>query len=241
MAFDQLPLERPPAPRHSSGRSARSATSRWVILAAGIAIAATVLTVWWMSRAQAPPVTPAAAPATDASRPPARPQREPNELPPLSQSDAMVRDLVATLSRHPLLARIAAQKAPIRAMTLAVVQIGDGRVPIQPFVALRTGQPVTIEGGTIGRVDVATYARWNNTVRALLQVNASDAARVYVNVKPLFDEAYRELGYPGGDFDDAIVRAIRMLMSTPVPPADPILHARPAYFEHDSAALRSPA
>jgi hypothetical protein len=108
-----------------------------------------------------------------------------------------------------------------------------------PLAALRTGQPVKIEGGSIGRVDVATYARWNSAVNALLQVNAADAAQAYVNVKPLFDEAYREFGYPDGDFDDAIDRAIRMLMSTPVPAADPVLLARPAYFEHDSAALRS--
>ena len=239
MAFDKLPLERPPAPRQSNGRASRSSTSRWVILAAGVAIAGTLLAVWWMSRAQPPPVTPAPAPASEAARTPARPQRQPMELPPLPQSDAMLRELVATLSRHPLLARIVAQKAPVRAITLAIVQIGDGRVPITPLAALRTGQPVTIDGGSIGRVDVATYARWNTAVRALLQVNAADAARAYVNVKPLFDEAYRELGYPGGDFDDAIVRAIRMLASTPEPKSDPILLARPAYFEHDNAALRA--
>ena len=54
-----------------------------------------------------------------------------------------------------------------------------------------------------------------------------------------FDEAYGELGYPGGNFDEAIVRAIKMLVETPEAPADLVLQERPAYFEHDDPALRS--
>jgi hypothetical protein len=210
-----------------------------VVLAAGIVIAATLLTVWWMGRAQTPPVSLAPTSATEVAPQPVRPQRQPMELPPLSRSDAMLRDLVVTLSRHPLLARIVAQPGPVRAITVAIVQIGDGKVPVVQLAELRTGQRVTIEGGSIGRVDPSTYARWNNAVRGLLSINASDAAQVYVNVKPLFDEAYRELGYPDGDFDEAIVRAIRMLAATPDPPSDPVLLARPAYFEHESAMLRA--
>jgi hypothetical protein len=70
-------------------------------------------------------------------------------------------------------------------------------------------------------------------------MNAAEAAQVYVNVKPLFDAAYRELGYPDGDFDEALVRAIRRLNATPDLTTDPVLLARPAYFEHEDAALRA--
>jgi hypothetical protein len=60
-----------------------------------------------------------------------------------------------------------------------------------------------------------------------------------VNVKELFDEAYRELGYPQGDFDVALVKAIRMLNATPDVTGDLVLLRREGYFEHDSPALRS--
>ena len=68
---------------------------------------------------------------------------------------------------------------------------------------------------------------------------ASDAAQLYVNVKPLFDQAYIDLGHPGGDFDTAIVRAIGMLDDTPNQPEDMQLLRKTNYFEHDDAALRA--
>ncbi len=237
MAFEDLPLDRPPGPRRVP---VRSATSRWVILAAGTVIAAALLAFWWMGRAQPPPAMTAPTSPTDAARPPGRPQKQLMELPPLADSDPVLRGLFATLSKHPLLARVVAQRGIVRAATLAVVQIGDGKTPVLPLSVLRPAERLTLVGrAPSGRIDPASYARWNGAVGALLSVNAADAAQIYVNVKPLFDEAYHELGYPDGDFDEAIVRAIRTLNGTPDLAADPVLLARPAYFEHEDAALRS--
>jgi hypothetical protein len=235
MAFEHIPLDRPPEIRRTA---ARRSASGWVILVAGVVIAGALLTFWWMGRAQPPPVRIAPTAATDAARPPTRPRRQQMELPPLAQSDGLLRDLVLAVSRHPLLARFVAGREGVRAVTLAVLQIGDGRTPAQPLAALRPSQRVSIVGGAVGRVDPTSYARWNSAVRALLSIDAADAAQVYVNLKPLLDEAYRELGYPSGDFDDAMVRAMQMLMATPELKEDPVLLARPSYFEHQDPALR---
>ena len=172
-------------------------------------------------------------------RPPTRPEPQPLQLPALVDSDAMLRDLFAALSRNPVLARLLAQRGIVRAAALAVVQIGDGKTPAVPLALLRPNDHVSINGGAVGRVDPDSYARWDGAVRALHSINAPDAAQLYVNLKPLFDQAYSELGYPHGDFDDAIVKAIRMLNQTPDLAADPVLLKRPAYFEHDDPALRN--
>ena len=82
------------------------------------------------------------------------------------------------------------------------------------------------------------YARWNGAVAALTSVNPVDAAQVYVNVKRLFDEAYTELGYPNGDFDQAIVRAIRTLNATPDLTTEPVVLQRSNYIEYEDPALR---
>lgn len=237
MAFDDLPLSRPPAPRRVP---ARSATSRWVILAAGTVIAGALLAFWWIGRVQPPPAMLAPTSQTEAARGPGRPTRLPLDLPTLADSDATLRELFATLSRHPLLVRVLAQPGLVRAGVLTVVQIGDGKTPAEPLGELRpTARLTLVGGGTSGKVDPASYVRWDPPVKALTSINAVDAARVYVTVKPLFDEVYRELGYPGGDFDDAVVRAIRMLKDTPDLTTDPVLLSRPAYFEHEDAALRA--
>ena len=161
------------------------------------------------------------------------------QLPRLVDSDAMLRELAATLSRHPLLARLAATRGLVRSITLGVVQMGDGKTPSGPLSPLRPPTRLTIAGQASGAVDAASYARWEAATSALLSIPAKDAAQVYVNVKPLFDEAYRELGYPGADFDSAIAKAIRVLDSTPPSPPELVLLRREGYFEHADTALQS--
>jgi hypothetical protein len=192
---------------------------------------------WWMSRAQptpAPPPSPTVLEDVSASN---RPKRQPIDLPALDESDSLLRSLVTALSDHPWLARFLATKSLVRASTLAVVQIGDGRTPIESLRSLRPGTRLQIVGTQSGRIDPASYKRWDVVTGALVSVSPTDAAQLYVNVKPLIDEAYIELGQ-GGDFDQAIVRAIQMLDDTPAPVSDPTLSKRPGYLEHDDAALR---
>ena len=238
MAFEEVPLDRPPAPRRSPARSS-SSTSRWVILGAGIVVAIALLTLLWMGQRQSPTATLPPTSPTDA-RSPERPRPTPLELPPLADSDSALRELFATLSRHPLLAKVLAQPGIVRAAVLAVVQIGDGKTPAVPLDAMRPTDRLTVIGdGTTVRLNPASYARWDPAVRALLEINAADAAQVYVNCKRLFDEAYAELGYPGGNFDDAIARAIKMLVDTPDVTTEPTLIRGSASFEHEDSALRS--
>src|SRR5580765_2159801 len=162
MAFDDLHLDRPPAPRRAP---ARSATSRWVILGAGTIIAGALLALWWLGHAQPPPAALPPTTATESVRPPTRPERQPLQLPALVDSDAMLRDLFAALSRNPVLARLLAQRGIVRAAALAVVQIGDGKTPAVPLALLRPNEHVSINGGAVGRVDPDSYARWDGAVR----------------------------------------------------------------------------
>jgi hypothetical protein len=77
-----------------------------------------------------------------------------------------------------------------------------------PFRASRT------KSGTF--VDPASYSRYAAVVGVALSLDATAAARLYRAVDPLIQEAYNELGYPGVDFDDTLVRAMSELLETPV-------------------------
>ena len=239
MAFDDLPLSRPPAPEPPPRRSSQSSTSRWVIVGAGTVVAVVALTLWWMSRAQPPAVIPSPTSPTNPATESRRPKPEPLHLPSLLDSDAMLREAAGTLSRNPLLARLVATRGLVRNATLAIVQIGDGKTPAVPLAVLRPPVRLQISGQQSGRVEAASFARWEAATSALLSVPPSDLARVYVNVKELFDEAYRDLGYPNGDFDVALSKAIRVIVATPPSPPDMILLRREGYFEHVDSTLGS--
>lgn len=229
---DHLPPPEPPAPREPS-------PLRWIAVALAGVAAGALLMFWWMSRAQPTPAAPPSPTVLDNSAASNRPKRQPLDLPSLSDSDTLLRSLVATLSDHPWLARFLATNGIVRGATLAVVQIGDGRTPADPLRALRPGTRLQIAGTGKGPIDPNNYKRWDVVAGSLTSVSPTDAAQLYVNIKPLIDEAYIELGNAGGDFDQAIVRAIQMLRDTPEPATDPVLNRRPGYYEHDDPALRT--
>ena len=122
-------------------------------------------------------------------------------------------------------------------LPLAVVHLVGGTERLW-----RNRKPATrlrILGPETGRLDPASYARWDGPTNALTSVDPIHAAQLYVTVKPLFDQAYQELGNPKAEFDEAIVRAIRTLDDTPPLRADPTLLRRTNYFEHEDTALKS--
>jgi Protein of unknown function (DUF3014) len=239
MSLDDLPLrDRPTAPPPEAAPS-RTGPSRLFATGAAILIAVALLALWWLGRAQPEPVPPAYTAASDLAAASARPKPQPLDLPPLNASDALLRQLLLALSTHPTLARLLATDSIVRGATLAVVQIGEGRTPADPLKALRPATRLSIAGPASGPVDPANYRRWNAATAALVSLPPAEVAQVYVNVKLLCDEAYRDLGFTGGDFDRAILKAIRTLNDTPQPATEPLLLRRPGYFEHDDPALRA--
>jgi hypothetical protein len=244
MAFDDdLPLDRPtpetspyaPSPEPEPDRGS---WLRWIAVGLAGVVAGGLLTFWWMSRAQP---TPAAAPSATApeAATSVRPTRQSLNLPTLNNSDSFIQELVSLLSGHPTLARLLATPAIVRETTAGVVQIGDGRTPITWLKVLRPAARLQILGTTSGPVSPVSHARWNQVAAAVSSVSPTDAAQLYVNVKPLIDEAYIELGQPDGDFDQAILRAVRMLEETPTPEVAPELVQRPGYFDYEDPAFRA--
>lgn len=240
MAYDDLPLGTSSEPTSAPAPPpTNSSVSRWIIAIAAVAAVGGGIYFWWLTRIPAQPAVPPPTTATDVAVGGKRPTRQPIELPALDASDALVRELVSTLSKHPQLARFLATKQVISAIVLAAEQIGNGKTPAAPLKVLRPDTRLMIIGTETGRIDPASYVRWEGDVSALTSVRAKEAAQVYVNLKPLFDQAYAELGHTGGDFDQSIVRVIHMLGDTPEPTEEPVLLKRPTYFEHSDAALRS--
>src|SRR5262245_42098720 len=138
MAHDDLPLHRPDAPdRPEPGTAHSPSPTRWVVIGAAAVIVGALLVLWWLSRAHVPATVPAPASATEVALRSVRPKRQPLELPALNDSDTFMRELVATLSQHPTLAKLFATKGVVRALTLAVIQIGDGKTPANPLSVLK--------------------------------------------------------------------------------------------------------
>lgn len=134
--------------------------------------------------------------------------------------ERMIRRFVATIDNLPR------QEAPVAMM------------PVKPV-----GGAFLVERDESGlRIAPANDQRYARYLAVMTGVDAKRLVDTYVGLYPLFQQAYRELGYPTGFFNDRLVEAIDNLLATPdVPPplaleqpkvlykfADPALEGRSA-------------
>ena len=136
-------------------------------------------------------------------------------LPPLDQSDALVRALVSNITSHPRVAAWLATDDLIRSFTIGVSNVADGKTPARQLPMLRPSRGFrTVERGDDLVIDPRSYERYDALAAAAASMEADGSARLYATLKPRIEEAYRELGE--APFDRTLEQAIVLLLSTPV-------------------------
>jgi hypothetical protein len=197
----------------------------WGLAAAILAIlvAAAALYYFVFMKRTKPPAEPAPAAETvlpaEGEKAPGGPAGEPLAFPAvgLGESDPAVREFAAALSTNPDFVKWLLTKDLVRKFVVSVDNVANGLSPrphIDFFAPEGAFRVARTKEGTV--IDPAAYARYGPVVRIALSLDATAAARLYRAVKPLIKEAYDELGYPGVDFDDTLVRAMGELLETPV-------------------------
>ncbi len=155
-------------------------------------------------------------------------------LPPLDRSDpALERALAALVGRARLERRLRLEEI-IRRVVVTVDNVPKRRLPLRYF-PLRPApgrlEVRRIGGPTAGRyvLSAKNYARYTPYVDLLEAAGPKRLAAVYLRFYPLFQQAYRDLGYPYGYFNDRLVRAIDVLLAAPEP-STPVRLVRPSVY-----------
>lgn len=212
MELDDTPLEhtRPLGDPSGSGPPLLP-----IVIGGGLLVVLLGGGAWWMSREARPAnVTPTAVTATEApiSAPP-----PPAPLPPLDAMDPLMRSLLRALSARPELARWLATDNLVQQLAAAIDKASQGKSSSREFKAIAPSGPFLISRGSGGRViDPAGYRRYDGLVGTVTSIDASAVARVYKTIRPRLNEAYRNMGHPGGDVDRALKQALDILIATPV-------------------------
>ena len=190
----------------------------------GVALLAALLALGvyvWVQRNRPAATTAAAGQAattvgTDPAPAPLGGNPEAVEVPPLAESDPVVRMLAESMSSHPRVLAWLATDGLIRNFTVVVGNIAEGRTPARHLAVLAPGGRFSATGDGAGfRIDPASYARYNQLAAAVDSVHPQAAARVYATLKPRIEEAQRDLGAPQ-PFDRTLEEAIVRLVQTPV-------------------------
>jgi len=188
------------------------------VVAGLVAIAAAT---WYFIRESPPPPPPPASPAPKvAPAAPAGP-RHPVEapahpLPALKESDPVIVEALAALMGPAGVKKFFDLEEVARRFVATVDNLPRESYatrlnPVKPI-----GGVLAVSGSDDTLViSPANSARYDPFIRLAESVDPQTAVALYKRFYPLFQEAYVDLGYPGGYFNDRLVAVIDHLLETP--------------------------
>ena len=158
-------------------------------------------------------------PLAPSEKPGVEEEKAPLRLPPvdLNKSDDLLRQLVQELSSDPRLAAWIKGENLIRKFVAAVDAVANGQSPrAQVDFFSPQGKFNVVKRGGKFLIDPQSHDRYNLVSDVFISLNTKSCLRLFRGLKPLFQDAYKELGYPTEDFQDTLIRAIDELLRTPL-------------------------
>jgi len=223
-----------------------------VTAAAILAIAGIFGAYYWYDHQGAPQAVPApAAPAPEAATPPqvqAEPQptlviddRDSDHVTPLDGSDGKVLEALGNIggwsaaTLHLLLTKDLVRHLVATVDALPREKLPSQAVPLRPVGG---GFSVTTHGAT-SVIAAGNAHRYDPYVKAASALDMRGLAGVYRHFYPQFQQAYRELGYPKGNFNERLVEVIDELLDAPEPAMPPEVTAPGVMYRFVDAELEA--
>lgn len=207
--------EPPPFVRESSA-------AKWIAAAALILLAvagsAWLYLSWRPAQTAQPQTAQTDAPAQspDSAVRPLGGQGSGIDLPPLADTDPLVRQLVRAVSSQPLVLRWLATDNLLRGFTVAVENVANGATPARRLSVLRpAGSFRAVDDEDAYLIDPRSYERYTPLAAAVGSLDAGGVAELYSTLKPRIEDAYAELGTQRS-FDVALEEALVAMLRTPV-------------------------
>jgi len=211
---------------HRSSRRHRRSPVRWFAPLIGLLAAAALASVFWQPQspsltghgtaASATAAESATAPlaASDKARYPIFAPNAPQ--PPLDASDAPIEVALRALIAGGAVTAILAPPDLVRSVVATVDNLPrrslfSAKMPVRPA----PGPFQTTFAATGLAIADANASRYAPYVRLLDGLDAAKLVALYRRHYPLFAQAYRDLGYPNGHFNDRLVEAIEIALNTP--------------------------
>ncbi|MFQ6024375.1 MAG: DUF3014 domain-containing protein [Acidiferrobacterales bacterium] len=204
----------------------RDAT-RWLVL---VIVLGSILAAFYYYWQQKYPLPNKAQPAPEAKIEPrirhpiqgAEAQRAPQTdeqakpLPPLNESDEATQDALSGLFGRKSVQEFFRLEDIVRRLVVTIDNLPRRQVPLR-YMPVKPTVPRFLSTGEEENVFISpdNYRRYTPYVRLAEAVEANKLVAVYVHFYPLFQQAYQDLGYPSGYFNDRLVEVIDDLLATP--------------------------
>ena len=137
-------------------------------------------------------------------------------LPALEDSDAMVREQLTAAGVGPELDRLEQEQNLIQQGAVLIDGFSRGLVlrkllPIDP----PKGDFSVREQGEQMLMDPAGYARYDSIAEGVATLDAGALVENFHTMRPLYEQAYGQLGLDPAEFDNAVIRMLDRVLDTP--------------------------
>jgi hypothetical protein len=149
-------------------------------------------------------------------------------LPALAESDSAVQEsLAGTFGRS--IEQVLVPKDIVRHFVVTIDNLPRKKAAVQLWPVKPVGGELAVAPGGEPTLSADNAARYEPFIKIVKNADAAQAASVYKRFYPLFQQAYVDLGYPDGYFNDRLVEVIDHLLATPEV-AGPIKLTQPGVF-----------
>jgi hypothetical protein len=164
-------------------------------------------------------------------------------LPDLANSDSSLRDALTQLAGADAVKAYLVPEDVIRRIVVTVDNLPRQKIAVDKRPTNAIGGTFAANGDELhATLNQQNFERYKPLVAVIGKLDMQQLGAVYIHFYPLFQQAYQNLGYPNGYFNDRLVEVIDAMLATPEPKGpiqlarpnvmytfvDPALEARPA-------------
>ena len=149
---------------------------------------------------------------------------EVNPLPPLNESDVWVREQLPSLTWRKELLKLVIDDDMIRRLVVFTDNFAQGTLAYKysPLVSPNVGfsakdKQIDESNQAHWTWDAQSEKRFTSYIELLRSMDSDKLVDWYIEIKPLLNEAYAELGYPEDDFTETVQAGIARVLDAEMP------------------------
>lgn len=158
--------------------------------------------------------TPIAPPAEPPEHHPIEPTAATDQLPPLTASDEPLQQSLAQIFGNAL-DRYLVPRDIIKHFVVTIDNLPRKKTAVQMWPVKPLGGQLATSGTNELTLSEANYDRYATLVKLASSADTEQLVALYKRFYPLFQQAYVDLGYPEGYFNNRLIEVIDHLLETP--------------------------
>lgn len=169
-------------------------------------------------------------------------QIEPADVAPLSPADGdeLLRRQLVAAGADANLNQLVSKEHPLEVSAALIDGLGRGLILRKLLPAGPSGQAFSVvrENDVIS-MSSASYERYDSYIDSMTSLDTNLMVETFHALRPLYERAYEQLGLDPGDFDNALIRTLDLVLATPEIDEPIMLKPKSVVYIYADPALES--